>query len=208
MMLRALPFLVWVLASCAPVATAPVATAAAVPATGMPSAARAPAREPAPPGTTQIGSRDTTTTHTPRSAERTAESEDACGSDHVAECHAAALDFYYDKTHARDSRALDLFTRACSLGYAPSCNGVGTMMAEGRAVAQDLPGAVKYFHRACAGDGSTGCEHLAAALEAGRGVAKNAELAKAARTRGACLFQVSLKKDHGGACVPLPPLPP
>jgi TPR repeat protein len=119
-------------------------------------------------------------------------------------CHAAALDHYYSPASPEhDAAAVSFFKKGCDGGYAPSCNGLGVMYAEGRGVSKDDVAAVKLFRSSCAADASTGCEHFASSLDAGRGVAKDPALAELARARGRCVFEASLHPD-AGACAPLP----
>ncbi|MFO0666238.1 MAG: tetratricopeptide repeat protein [Polyangiaceae bacterium] len=165
---------------------------------------------PSPPAPTEaLRPSNQTVTHEPRSREATQQSEQACSAEQdLPSCHGAALDHYYRKNEDEDVRAFELFRRACDAGYAPSCNGVGTMIAEGRGAAKDLAVAARFYHRACAGDGATGCEHLSNAFEAGHGVTKDAAKAKSAHARGRCLVAQSLsKKPDPAKCPPLAPLP-
>ncbi|HEX7601108.1 MAG TPA: hypothetical protein VF316_05860, partial [Polyangiaceae bacterium] len=82
-------------------------------------------------------------------------------------------------------------------GYAPSCNGVGAMYAEGRGVAKDDVEAVRWFRASCAKDAITGCEHLAQAFQTGHGVGKDPDAARVAHARGECLFEQSRGHDAG-----------
>jgi TPR repeat protein len=77
------------------------------------------------------------------------------------------------------------------------------MYAGGRGVPKDEARAAALYRASCDVDASTGCEHLADALKAGRGVPRDAVLAELARTRGRCLFEQSLHPD-AGSCAPLP----
>jgi TPR repeat protein len=149
-----------------------------------------------PPGTIAIHP-ITVRLHQPSEPADAAQHEADCAAGKPVGCHAAALDHYYAHTAADDVAALERFRIACTAGYAPSCNGVGTMYAEGRAVPRDEVEAVRWFRAACASDGSTGCEHLAQAYETGRGVAKDPEAARAAHARGTCLFEHSVGHDVG-----------
>lgn len=143
----------------------------------------------------------TTTTHTPSAPDKAAKHEAQCNAGDAAACHAAALDNYYSRTPERDATALERFRKGCDLGYAPACNGVGTMYLTGRGVAKDPVEAVRWFRLACADGAVTGCVHLADALEAGRGVGKDAFAARMARDRADCLSKQSGKPD---ACPPVP----
>jgi TPR repeat protein len=136
-------------------------------------------------------------THEPSPPDIAAKHEADCAAGDAAGCHRAALDHYYAPSPENDAIALQRFRKACDAGYAPSCNGVGTMYAAGRAVPQDDVEAVKWFRLACAGDGSTGCEHLADAYENGRGVAKDLDAARAARARARCLLDQAVEADAG-----------
>jgi TPR repeat protein len=144
----------------------------------------------------------TTRTHESRPPDETAASTAACDQGDLPACHAAALDAYYaPPSPDSDTRARELFERGCQGGYAPSCNGLGTLHDQGRGVPQDHVAAVALYRRACAADGSTGCQHLAQALRLGRGVAKDEAAADRAEARGTCLAEAALAK---GA----PPCPP
>jgi len=123
--------------------------------------------------------------------------EAGCIANNAVACHAAALDHYYTPGPENDVAALERFRKACDAGYAASCNGIGAMYAQGRGVAKDEVEAVRWYRMSCAKDASTGCQHLAQAYETGRGVAKDPDAARAARDRGTCLFEVSLKKVPG-----------
>lgn len=146
------------------------------------------------PARTTMPARATTVrTHEPRPPEQTVASTTACDAGDLVACHAAALDAYYAAPSTdSDARALALFQRACDGGYAPSCNGLGTLYDQGRGVPRDHVAAVDLFRRACASDGSTGCQHLAQALRTGRGAPKDEAAAARAEARGTCLFEASL----------------
>jgi uncharacterized protein len=77
------------------------------------------------------------------------------------------------------------------------------MYAEGRGVPKDESRAAELYRSSCDVDASTGCEHLADALKAGRGIRQDAVLAELARARGLCLFEQSLHPD-AGSCAALP----
>lgn len=151
----------------------------------------------------RTSSSHTYTTHQSRPPEETAVSTTACERGDLPACHAAALDAYYaPPSPDSDTRARVMFERGCTGGYAPSCNGLGTLHDQGRGVSQDHVAAVALYRRACAADGSTGCQHLAQALRLGRGVAKDEAAAARADARGTCLFEASL----GTPTTPCPPL--
>ena len=141
--------------------------------------------------------------HEPSEPEDAAKHEADCATGDAVACHAAALDHYYARSPEEDAVALARFRTACAAGYAPSCNGVGAMYADGRGVAKDDVEAVRWFRASCAKDASTGCEHLAQAYETGHGVAKDADAARAAHERGKCLFESSLR--HEAASCPAAP---
>jgi len=143
--------------------------------------------------------------HEPSEPADAAKHEADCAAGNAVACHASALDHYYAHSPAEDGPALERFRKACTAGYAPSCNGVGTMYAEGRAVAKDEVEAVRWFRASCAKDAVTGCEHLSQAYETGHGVAKNADAARIAHQRGDCLFEHSLGHDVG-VCPDVPAL--
>jgi len=142
-------------------------------------------------------------THTPSPPDEAAQHDAECTAGDASACHAAALDRYYAPSAENDTAALERFRNACDLHYAPSCNGVGTMYAQGRGVTKDEVEAIRWYRMACASDSTTGCEHLANAYEDGRGVAKDAEAARIARERGRCLFELSLQHD-AGVCPAMP----
>lgn len=142
-------------------------------------------------------------THEPSAPPDAAKHETDCAAGEPSACHAAALDHYYAPSPENDAAALERFRKACDAGYAASCNGVGTMYAQGRGVTKDEAVAVRWFRVSCAKDASTGCEHLALALEAGQGVAKDADAARTAHQRGRCLFEQSLRHD-AGTCPAMP----
>jgi TPR repeat protein len=142
-------------------------------------------------------------THTPSPPDEAAQHDAECTAGDAAACHAAALDRYYAPSPENDVAALERFRKACDAGYAASCNGVGTMYAQGRGVSEDDVEAIRWYRMACASDSSTGCQHLADAYEAGRGVTKDAEAARIASERGRCLFEQLLQHD-AGVCPALP----
>jgi TPR repeat protein len=156
--------------------------------------------------TTGTARQSTYRTHTPSPPEIAARNESECAAGDASACHAAALDHYYAPSPENDAIALARFRTACDAGYAASCNGVGTMYAQGRGVAEDDVEAVRWYRLACGKDGSTGCQHLADAYEDGRGVPKDLAAAERARVRGRCLFEQSLHSaDAGiGSCPPAP----
>jgi len=136
-------------------------------------------------------------THEPSAKPDAAKHEADCAAGNAVACHAAALDHYYARSPEHDAAALERFRKACDAGYAPSCNGVGAMYADGRGVAKDEVEAVRWFRASCANDASTGCEHLAQAFETGHGVGKDPHAARIAHARGECLFEQSLGHDAG-----------
>lgn len=156
---------------------------------------RGDAPELAPPVSSPTVAPRTVRTHESRPPEETAESTQACLGGTLTGCHAAALDAYYAKASPdTDARALALFQKACDQGYAPSCNGLGVLYAEGRGVGKDPVRAASLYRRSCEADASTGCQHLAFALRDGRGVAKDPQAAERADARSKCLFQAALEK--------------
>ncbi|HTL36569.1 MAG TPA: hypothetical protein VL326_25725, partial [Kofleriaceae bacterium] len=68
----------------------------------------------------------TVRTHEPSPPDEAAQHAIDCDKGDAAACHGAALDHYYKPSPVEDAKALELFRKACDLGYAPSCNGVGT----------------------------------------------------------------------------------
>ncbi len=147
-------------------------------------------------------------THEPSAAPEAAHHREACDKGEPAQCHAAALDAYYKPSSPMNDRtAFQLFKKACDAGYAPSCNGLGVLFAEGRGVGQDLAQAAQLYHAACVAGASTGCEHLAAALSRGRGVSPDQTAASQARDRAKCVFAASLSNRSTAACPAVLSLP-
>lgn len=100
----------------------------------------------------------------------------------------------------RPIEALHYFQRACEAGYAPSCNGLGVLYAEGRGTARDPVRAAQLYRMACEGGASTGCEHFAQALKQGRGVIQDEAAAERASARAKCVFQASLASRDLASC--------
>jgi hypothetical protein len=143
----------------------------------------------------------TVTTHTPGTPEEQTKHTERCAKDDLAGCHAAALDLYYQPADdARDPRMFGLFKKACDLGYAPSCNGLGTLYASGRGTTKDSAKAAQLYRDACNAGASTACEHLADALRRGVGVTQDTNAADTAKQRAKCVFEASLKDKGFGAC--------
>lgn len=140
-------------------------------------------------------------THQPSAPADAARHRATCETGDAAACHAAALDSYYAPTSpSTDRDALRFFQRACNAGYAPSCNGLGVLFAEGRGSARDLARAAELYRMSCDAGASTGCEHLAQALQNGHGVVRDESAAQRASTRAKCLFQATLAKRTITSC--------
>lgn len=140
-------------------------------------------------------------THQPSAPTDAARHRAACETGDAAACHAAALDSYYaPPSPSTDSDALRFFQRACKAGYAPSCNGLGVLFAEGRGTARDLARAAELYRMSCEAGASTGCEHLAQALQHGHGVVRDEAAAQRASTRAKCLFQAALANRAINSC--------
>ena len=145
--------------------------------------------------------RGTVTTHTPSDPEDAEQHRKDCAARVPSACHAAALDAYYaPHSPETDARARRHFELGCELGYAPSCNGLGVLAAEGRGVPQDDRRAASLFRKACEDGAPTGCQHLADALERDAGVPRDPSLAKRAHDRASCLAS----RVDAGPCLPLP----
>lgn len=145
-------------------------------------------------------------THEPSPAPEAERHRQGCAEGAPAACHAAGLDAYYKPSDpVTDREALHYFKRACDAGYAPSCNGLGVLFAEGRGTAKDPAQAAQLYQTACVAGASTGCEHLAEALSHGRGVTRDATAADRARARAKCVFAASLANGSATSCLPLLP---
>lgn len=98
-----------------------------------------------------------------------------CDGGDFAGCHALGLALMTpaDKEGENNPRAAAAFEKACKGGYAPSCNGLGVMYAQGMGVGRDEARAVELQEGACKGGVSTACLHVAYAYEGGRGVGAN-----------------------------------
>jgi TPR repeat protein len=150
---------------------------------------------------------ETVRTHTPSSDDDAARHRQGCQQGEAAACHAAALDaFYRPSAPATDRAAFEFFKKACAAGYAPSCNGLGVLYAQGRGVAKDLARAAHLYYDACAAGASTGCEHLAEALQRGTGIAEDAAAARRARERARCITQKPAADRAPASCPALLPL--
>ncbi len=144
------------------------------------------------------------TTHTPSPPDKAQQHRERCGSGDSAACHAAALDAYYSPSNAEtDESAFMYFNTACADGYAPSCNGLGVLYAEGRGVEQDDTEAARLYRGACVDGVSTACTHLAEAHRAGKGVPQDDELSERLQTRSRCVFEASLGNGDLASCPPL-----
>ena len=198
---RVFPLYLWLGCAAAPPSSGQVRTGATVGAT-EPEPSRATSN------TATTMRRTVVRTHEPSAAPEAAHHRNACDQGEPSQCHAAALDAYYKpRSPETDRAALQLFKKACDAGYAPSCNGLGVLFAEGRGVAQDLAQAAQLYHGACAAGASTGCEHLAAALSRGLGVPQDEAAADRARVRAKCVFAASLSDRSTAACPAALPLP-
>lgn len=186
-----------------PVASAPVTTAAVPAASVSPAPDTTPvvsgASADVPPSGT--GTSTTVRTHEPSAPGEAAKHLDDCNKGVASACHAAALDAYYQPSAASTDRAaFDRFKKACDAGYAPSCNGLGLMHAEGRGVKKDPVRAAELYRDACVGGGSTGCQQYADVLTRGVGVAKDKAAADRATVRGKCILEASNKPAKLAAC--------
>ena len=147
------------------------------------------------------GTSTTVRTHEPGSPAEQGEHQDGCKKGDAVACHAAALDAYYTPSNpTTDRTAFDLFKKACDLGYAASCNGLGALYAEGRGAAKDPVKAAQLFRDSCVAGASTGCEHLSEALHRGVGVTTDEAASVRAKARGKCAFEASLKKKSLASC--------
>ena len=139
--------------------------------------------------------------HEPSFAPEAEHHREACEKGEPSQCHAAALDAYYRPSGpGTDRAAFQLFKKACDAGYAPSCNGLGVLFAQGRGTEQDLAQAAQLYHKACVAGASTGCEHLADALSRGLGVSRDEAAASRARVRASCVFAASLSNRSIATC--------
>ncbi len=140
-------------------------------------------------------------THESSLPDEAADNRARCARGELEGCHAAALDAYYAPESAVTNRdTYDYFKRACDAGYAPSCNGLGVLYAQGRGVPKDAVEAARLYRQACVDGATTACEHLSQALGAGRGVAKDAAAAARAHARSSCVFDASLHKRTLASC--------
>lgn len=140
-------------------------------------------------------------THTPSPPAEAARHLEGCQKGDAAECHAAALDAYYSpRSPTTDRAAFERFKKACDAGYAPSCNGLGTLYAQGRGTAKDEARAAQLYRDACEAGASTACQHLEQALRSGEGVARDPAAADRAKARASCVFEKNLARRSIAAC--------
>jgi TPR repeat protein len=92
---------------------------------------------------------------------------------------------------ADETRAANLFERACKADSMAGCNNLGVAFSEGQGRGRDYARAGELFRQACYGGTMHGCVNLGELYETGRGVTKDYQAA-AARYEQAC---------HGGVLV-------
>ncbi|MCX4240945.1 tetratricopeptide repeat protein [Paraliomyxa miuraensis] len=140
-------------------------------------------------------------THRPSPEPMATQHREGCQRGEPAACHAEALDAYYAiPSPDNDRLAYSRFTMACDAGYAPSCNGLGVMIMQGRAGPVNTTRAMQLFVSACEAGASTACHHLADAARTGQGLAPNPALAERATARARCAFEASLGKTELATC--------
>ena len=115
--------------------------------------------------------------------------------DKTAQAIGNAMTLVREREEATDRAAFSYFQKACDAGYAPSCNGLGTLYAQGRGVAKDLSRAAQLYKSSCAAGASTGCEHLAEAFHRGIGIAQDAAAAERARARARCILKSASERE-------------
>ncbi|MDC3955384.1 tetratricopeptide repeat protein [Polyangium jinanense] len=95
--------------------------------------------------------------------------DEGCQKNDLASCHALGLALMTpkDKQGENNKRAFAAFEKGCLGGYAASCNGLGVMYIHGMGVPRNPTRAMELYKRACGGDVSTACLHVAMAYESG-----------------------------------------
>ncbi|WP_300827400.1 tetratricopeptide repeat protein [Helicobacter sp. UBA3407] len=68
------------------------------------------------------------------------------------------------------TNAIKYFQQACEIGYAASCNYLGSMYSNGKETKKDIKKANKYFQLACDGKDAYGCLNLGTSYYYGEGV--------------------------------------
>jgi hypothetical protein len=90
-------------------------------------------------------------------------------------------------------------TEACELNHSNSCAWLGEAYERGAGVAQNLPRAREFFHRACRGGSGLGCEGEARCLARGLDTEEAARLLREARI----VYRVHCGQRHAISCVRL-----
>jgi TPR repeat protein len=122
------------------------------------------------------------TSHTPLDAPDAQRAEEECDRGELTGCHALALHYFYrgeepEAGPSDNTEAARIFKKACDGGYAPSCNGLGVMYAQGRGVREDKIEAARLYRTACDHGAGTACFHLGSALQRGDGIPKDPDAA-------------------------------
>jgi len=81
------------------------------------------------------------------------------------------LDAYDIEPNPR--KAVKIFRKACSKGYARSCGALANQYAKGKGVSQNYFKALKFSEKACDGDAGWGCNILGVLHMTGKGVRKD-----------------------------------
>jgi hypothetical protein len=75
------------------------------------------------------------------------------------------------------ARAVELYERACSDGWAPACHQLAATYEQGDGVARDVPRAVSLYTQACDGEHADSCAALGSLYASGATVPRNVQLA-------------------------------
>ncbi len=116
--------------------------------------------------------------------------DDACKKDHAKACAFQGRLAFVDQNY---KEARGLFDKACKGGSHAGCNGLGTLLKQGKGGKEDMEAARKLFDDACDSGYQEACSNMGVMLVKGQGGKPNKDSGKAL-LKGAC------KADVGVAC--------
>jgi len=119
--------------------------------------------------------------------------DDACKKDHAKACAFQGRLAFVDQKY-KDARTL--FDKACKNGSHPGCNGLGTLLKQGKGGKEDMEKARKLFETSCDAEYQEACSNLGVMLVKGQGGKPNKDV-------GQALLKKACKADVGVACVQL-----
>lgn len=91
----------------------------------------------------------------------------ACGAEDGFACHNVAVYYSKKETEAMKAISVNLYSKACDEGYAPSCIYLGRMYRDAKTLSNDYGLAKEKFSKACEANNYLGCKELRILEEAG-----------------------------------------